>query len=150
MTKNQWNRKDYSEKKQYQSILSNSWLGAQCLQKIFLKAGCCDYKKVKRTWQFIFGRILHWILDLIKRTYGKFFNNGVFPTCVTIMFKQLVFYHSYACSHHSDVIMSAMASPITSVSIVCSAVYSANQRKHQSSASLAFVRGIHRWPHNGQ
>ena len=27
-------------------------------------------------------------------------------------------------------------------------VYSdADQRKHQSSASLAFVRGIHRWPH---
>ena len=30
-----------------------------------------------------------------------------------------------------------------------SAVYSsADQRKHQSSASLAFVRGIHRWPVN--
>ena len=51
--------------------------------------------------------------------------------------------------HYSDVIMSAMVSQTTSVSIVCSAVYSgANQRKHQSSASLAFVRGIHRWPVN--
>ena len=30
-------------------------------------------------------------------------------------------------------------------SIVCSG---ADQRKHQSSASLAFVRGIHRWPVN--
>ena len=45
--------------------------------------------------------------------------------------------------HNSDVIMSAMASQITGDSIVCSG---ANQRKHQSSASLAFVRGIHRWP----
>ena len=45
--------------------------------------------------------------------------------------------------------MSAMASQITSVSIVCSTVYAgANQRKHQSSASLAFVRGIHRLPVN--
>ena len=62
--------------------------------------------------------------------------------------------HSMRFNHHHDVIMSAMASQITGVSIVCSAVYSgADQRKHQSSASLAFVRGIHRWPvdspHNG-
>ena len=43
--------------------------------------------------------------------------------------------------------MSAMASQITGVSIVCWTVWSgADQRKHQSSASLAFVRGIHRWP----
>ena len=41
--------------------------------------------------------------------------------------------------------MSAMASQITSVSIFSSIVCSgADQRKHQSSASLAFVRGIHR------
>ena len=43
----------------------------------------------------------------------------------------------------------AMTSQITSLTIVYSAVYSgAYQRKHQSSASLAFVRGIHRWPVN--
>ena len=42
--------------------------------------------------------------------------------------------------------MGAMASQITSLTIVYSTVYSgADQRKHQSSASLAFVRGIHRW-----
>ena len=51
--------------------------------------------------------------------------------------------------HYSDVIMSMMASPITSVSIVYLTVCSGtDQRKHQSSASLAFVRGIHRWPVN--
>ena len=51
--------------------------------------------------------------------------------------------------HHNDVIMSAIASQITSPTIVYSIVYSgADQRKHQSSASLAFVRGIHRWPMN--
>ena len=45
--------------------------------------------------------------------------------------------------------MSAMASQITSLTIVHSSVYSgADQRKHQSSSSLAFVRGIHRWPVN--
>ena len=43
--------------------------------------------------------------------------------------------------------MSPIASQITGVSIVCSTVCSgADQRKHQSSTSLALVRGIHRWP----
>ena len=43
--------------------------------------------------------------------------------------------------------MSAMATQITGVSIVCSAVCSGgDQRKHQSSASVDFVRGINRWP----
>ena len=51
--------------------------------------------------------------------------------------------------HYNDVTMSAMASQITSLTTVYSTVYSGtNQRKHQSSASLAFVIGIHRWPVN--
>ena len=50
--------------------------------------------------------------------------------------------------------MTAMASQITSLTIVYSIVYlGADQRKHQSSTSLAFVRGIHQWlvnsPHKG-
>ena len=49
--------------------------------------------------------------------------------------------------------MIPMASQITCVSIVCSNVYSGDQRKHQSSVSLAFVRGIQRSsvdsPHKG-
>ena len=52
-------------------------------------------------------------------------------------------------NHYSDVIIGAMASQITSLTIVYSTVYSgADQRKHRSSASLAFVRGIHqhKWP----
>ena len=53
------------------------------------------------------------------------------------------------CKHYSDVIMSGMVSRITGVLIVYSTVCSgADQRKYQSSASLAFVRGIHRWPVN--
>ena len=56
--------------------------------------------------------------------------------------------------HYSDVIMGTMASQITSLAITYSSVYAdADQRKHQSSASLAFVRGIHRdlvnSPHTG-
>ena len=45
--------------------------------------------------------------------------------------------------------MSPMASQITSLGIVYSTVYSgSDQRKHQSSASLAFVQRIHRGPVN--
>ena len=56
--------------------------------------------------------------------------------------------------HYNDDMMSAIASQITSLTIVYSTVYSgADQRKHQSSASLAVVRGIHWWsvnsPHKG-
>ena len=52
-------------------------------------------------------------------------------------------------SHYDDVMIGAMASQITSLTIVYSTVYSgADQSKHQSSASLAFVWGIHRWPVN--
>ena len=51
--------------------------------------------------------------------------------------------------HYGDVTMGAIASQITSLTIVCSTVYSdADQRKHQSHASLAFVWGIHRGPVN--
>ena len=52
-------------------------------------------------------------------------------------------------NHYNDIIMSALAYQITSITIVYSTVYSGtDQRKHQSSVSLAFVRGIHRWPVN--
>ena len=54
------------------------------------------------------------------------------------------------CMKHSDdVIMGSIAPQITSLTIVYSIIYSdADQRKHQSSASLTFVRGIHRGPVN--
>ena len=51
--------------------------------------------------------------------------------------------------HYDDVIMDSIASQITSLTIVYSTVHSgADQSKHQSSASLAFVWEIHRWPVN--
>ena len=48
---------------------------------------------------------------------------------------------------YSDVIISAMASQFIGVSVVFSAICSsADQSKHQSSAPMAFVGGIHGWP----
>ena len=52
-------------------------------------------------------------------------------------------------THYNDIITSAMAFQITSLTIVYSIFYSgADHRKHQSPASLAFVQGFHRWPVN--
>ena len=52
-------------------------------------------------------------------------------------------------NHYCDAIMGTVASQITSLTIVYTTVNSdADQSKHQSSASLAFVWGIHRGPVN--
>ena len=61
--------------------------------------------------------------------------------------------HSELCMdgtwHYNDVMMAAIASQITGLTIVYSSVCSGkDKRKHQRSASLAFVRGIPRWPVN--
>ena len=51
--------------------------------------------------------------------------------------------------HYNDIIMSAMSSQLTNIKNVRSTVYSGtDQSKHQSSAPLAFVRGIYRSPVN--
>ena len=58
-------------------------------------------------------------------------------------------FSNHAPGRCSDVIMSEMASQITSLMIGYSTVYSGtDQRKHQSSASLNILRGIKRWPVN--
>ena len=55
----------------------------------------------------------------------------------------------FTIGQYNDVIMSVMASQITGLAIVCLTVYSGtDERKQHSPASLAFVRGIHRWPVN--
>ena len=54
-------------------------------------------------------------------------------------------------SHYNDVIMGATASQIARLTVVYLTVYlDADQRKHQSFASLASVRGIHRGPVNSR
>ena len=65
------------------------------------------------------------------------------------------YHHQTGSMHYYDVIMGAMASQITSLTIVYLTCYSgADQRKHQSSESLALCAGIapgpvnspHKWP----
>ena len=65
------------------------------------------------------------------------------------LFNPMYIFSSFMLLHYNDVIMTTIAPQITSLTVVYSTVYwDANQRKHQSSASLAFVRGIHRGPVN--
>ena len=82
---------------------------------------------------------------------------NVFPCLHTIpqltpmvtLLNRNMFHFTDPLWHYGDVMMGGMASDITSLMIVYSTVHSgADQRKHQSSASLAFVHGIHRWPVN--
>ena len=84
-----------------------------------------------------------WGVELIKR-YGRY--------CCWYSYKYMGGYrpgHANNQYHYSDVMIGTMASQITSLTIIYSAVYSgAYQRKHQSSAPLAFVRGIHWCPVN--
>ena len=72
-------------------------------------------------------------------------NRGSSGSCEPVKSNQCMLLLIY----YNDLMMSAMASKITNPTIVYSTIYSgADQRKHQSSASLAFVRGIHWWPVN--
>ena len=89
----------------------------------------------------------------IRRPLGRLiFNMGIAIPGKTVFLIETAPWS--ASNHYDNVIMTAMASQITSLAIVYSTVYSgADQRKHRSSASLVFVRGIHRWqvnsPHKG-
>ena len=79
----------------------------------------------------------------------KLTNNNDRPTTDWVNPRTLKWINFNPSVHYNDVTMDSIASQITSLAIVCSAVYSgAHQRKHQSSASLAFVHGIHphKWP----
>ena len=93
-----------------------------------------------------FGEILWWhILCNVSNGTQRFLYHG--PSCVDIGTSvcRPTTDEIYRTGIYSDVIISAMPSQITCVSIVCSTVCSgADQRKHQSSVSLTIVIGIHR------
>ena len=89
--------------------------------------------RIKKTEKYV-----QWIQCLIRGPHDHIIWRFLKNTCTL-----------YSVKHFNDVIMTAMASQITSLAIVYSSVYSgADQRKHQSSGSLAFKRGIHRGPVN--
>ena len=79
---------------------------------------------------FEFSWIFHWILFLMVHWFRQWLGDN-------------------QSLHYNDIIMSMIASQITSLTSVYSTVYlGTDKRKHQSSTSLAFVRRIHRRPGN--
>ena len=88
----------------------------------------------------VLGEVLYGRHDVF---YTEYFHLLCFSMCMV-----LALWHPWSV-HYGDVIMGAIASQITSLTIVYSTVYSdADQRKHQSPASLAFAWGIQRGPVN--
>ena len=74
-----------------------------------------------------------------KLSPGEYHETSLADKSILIHTITLVKHH-----HYADVIMDTIGSQITSLLIVYSTIYSdTDQRKHPSSASLTFVRGIH-------
>ena len=112
-------------------------------------------------WRFVawwrvgnFSNLLCWILMNVKDLKNPLDVPVVLPKHTgsgSLVMEVDLCSWNLVTSHYNDVIMSEIASQITSLTIVYSIVYSdADQRKHQSSASLAFVWGIHRGPVNSR
>ena len=121
-------------------------LRSRCVEPILGFITICP---IKLTIQTV---LLYLSCGYIIISFGTF--NGVwyiylYSSLVNVVSLALGQSHGSSIVHYNDVIMGAIASQITSLAIVYSTIYSgAYQRKHQSSVSLAFVRGIHRWPVN--
>ena len=82
------------------------------------------------------------LLNRLRPKWGNVFNYLLVSTFSGPTLAQVTAWRHFA-------LIGAIASQITNLTIVNSIVYSdADQRKHRSSASLAFVRGIHREPVN--
>ena len=93
----------------------------------------------------MFSEFTDWLTSIITKEL-------VHTTMWHVIYKysiNVIYRYQYCVLHYSDVMMSTMASQITGISSVYSTVCcGADQRKHQSLASLVFVRGIHRCPVN--
>ena len=89
---------------------------------------------------------------ILQTSHGIYFTLWSFKKWLGRYIVETSWRHQMKCfpvTHYSGVMMRAMASHSPAARMICSAIYSgADQRKRQSSASLAFVRGIHWWPVN--
>ena len=106
----------------------------------------CEYIWVENWWNERCIIIL-WSISKLNPFMRIFLNSVPIPIDTSCRYLGDIVY-SNLC-HYRDVIMSTRASQITSPTIVYSTISSgADQRKHQSYASLAFVWDIYRWPVN--
>ena len=91
--------------------------------------------------RYIIDRNVRLFFSSIRAFYRhKACTEFIFYVCFIVVWDRLALLIFLNARHYSDVTMGAIASQITSLTIVYSTVYSdADQRKHQSSASLTFV-----------
>ena len=110
-----------------------SWCCRHDMERLSALLALCIANSII-TWIFLVQSKLCWTLMCsFSLSASRMFVNGS-VRCIAVK-----------TAHYDDVILTTMASQITSLTVVYSIVYSGvDQRKHQSSASLAFVRGIPR------
>ena len=140
---------DRIDKEQRQNVISKivkMILGSAICENVYFASESFTYwfgREITCSWVIIPGSNFR-----LNRYKWQYLPSGNF--CYRIMLSNLSnLLIKLSILHYNDVIMGAMASQITSLTIVDSTVYSgAYQRKHQIIASLAFVRGIRRWPVN--
>ena len=145
----------------FPGIFSKAWIGGiqwlslkllkDCLMASRRSFGTIFYKDYEY-WFHIFFPMPFYQINYVGPAMLVYIGCGAFVN----ISKSSTFYTLYGhvclvigttCCHYNDVIMGAMASQITSLTIVQSVVYSsADKKTHQRSASLAFVQGFHREP----
>ena len=108
-------------------------------------ASCFDDIWCSRSWMNLCFPVIFTSLVVISQVEPGVASH----LCATMSIDMTRINKHVTLSHYSDVILSTIASQITSFAIVYSTVFSdTDERKHQSSASLAFVRVIRRWSVN--
>ena len=139
------------------TVLSLTWESPYLGKTVFMLRQGPDsfHNRIQQDWMFwkAWQRQLYEINQTLNflQNFALMGKLWVFGVCALIK-KRLKGLHCImeplpSYFHYNDVIMGMIVSQITSLTIVYSTVHSgADQRKHQSSASMAFVRGIHRFP----
>ena len=116
---------------------------------LWTPTSCCRNRKMGKKILFGYQRPSLCLFGFVSWSWIG--NENIYMLISTrfyVPFNSFMLLHLLLC-HYTDAIMGAIASQITSLTIVYSTVCSgADQREHQSSASLAFVRGIYRGPVN--
>ena len=110
----------------------------------FLCANC--FILIQISSKLVLKGSVNTVVSLVQvMAYGEYWSRSAWLSWYRIDDALLPVTAGTSSVHYDDVIMTTMASQITSLAVVYSIVYSGiDLRKHQSSAWLAFVRGIHR------
>ena len=115
------------------SLLAQSSLITSCM--LFDCMVLINRENIRREWRWKFETDIYFPRT---QTSMDFLASSHMVKKITTLHRKCI------VNHYNDVIMTTVTSQITILADVYSIVYSgADERKHQSSASLAFMRGTH-------